>query len=861
MGTETTNAIITGHGDRTSFFKLFSDHDFRIVIPMLQREYAQGRDNVGEIRTEFLKALYDYLDSNKPYNDLDFIYGNISDGDFIPLDGQQRLTTLFLLNWYLSRITPDASLRRQFDNSLLDSQRSHCRFTYKTRTSSQEFCDALMLNDIDFKNLLTTRRDGESVFSVKATIEDCNWFSLSWEHDPTVMSMLNMLDAIHDMFKDRADFLQGLLDVDKPIITFLFMELEKYHLTDDLYIKMNSRGKALTDFENFKARYSEHIGNTLKCTGKRITRTRVFKDGTKLDMPLDRYFADRIDNKWTNMIWAYRNDGEESASTDLGLMCDRRMANLIRALLLFKYLELHPQIKAGTDNTFVMLANQTGTEPLSFISLREGDALSLQASEYLTDALDILSDDDGKPIDKISEPYRHCFSISDTMDKIMLSPREFNYNYRLLLYAYLGYIMRYGFDKALGPWMRVIFNLSNVDNHRIDSPSEISNAIKSVNSLLDKAPVILKYLAGGGKVDYFPTWLSEEERIKAGLITRPDDGDKWLDVIIKAERHGYFNGQIGFILEFSGIWDYYKSNRHVNWQSSESKWMEMFEKYSLDAQAVFADSYENRVNDNDYCFERAVLSKGDYLPSNNLHYNLLSTNTVKNNVKRDFTWKRLLRLDSDEDATERRGYVKAVFDDPAFDYRRPSESLNAVIADKPTGEQWRDTLINCPSAIEYCAQGFISFFDGIEGCEGILPMCSSRLSGYHKELYTWALYTELKNIPSGPFSLGIGYSEQKVNDILPSLFFNGFKFGRKSYWIDIVAETNPEDWSLSRLRLEFAHEGAKGTSAKQILLDEFLDKEGFVNSEAHGNLPVKYLKDADSLKCYLPSLFKKLESL
>lgn len=45
----------------------------------------------------------------------------------------------------------------------------------------------------------------------------------------------------------------------------------------------------------------------------------------------------------------------------------------------------------------------------------------------------------------------------------------------------------------------------------------------------------------------------------------------------------------------------------------------------------------------------------------------------------------------------------------------------------------RDYLIKYPSAIGYCEQGFISFFGDIEGGEGMLPMYSSRLSGYHKE--------------------------------------------------------------------------------------------------------------------------------
>ncbi|MDE6083548.1 MAG: DUF262 domain-containing protein, partial [Muribaculaceae bacterium] len=163
--------IISGEGERTSFFKLFAENDFRIVIPMLQREYAQGRESAKEVRTEFLKALYTYLDEGIPERDLDFIYGNIANNDFIPLDGQQRLTTLFLLHWYLSRITSDAELRNQFDSKLLDYTGQHSRFTYKTRTSSSDFCDALMLQKLDLSKLLINKSN-KNKSSIKLTIEN-----------------------------------------------------------------------------------------------------------------------------------------------------------------------------------------------------------------------------------------------------------------------------------------------------------------------------------------------------------------------------------------------------------------------------------------------------------------------------------------------------------------------------------------------------------------------------------------------------------------------------------------------------------------------------------------------------------------
>lgn len=848
--------IISGEGERTSFFKLFAENNFRIVIPMLQREYAQGRESAKEVRTEFLKALYTYLDEGIPGRDLDFIYGNIANNDFIPLDGQQRLTTLFLLHWYLSRITSDAELRNQFDSKLLDETGQHSRFTYKTRTSSSDFCDALMLQNLDLSKLLINKSN-KNKSSIKLTIENKNWFHLSWQHDPTIMSMLNMLDAIHEIFNNRADFLPLLLDTERPIITFLFMELDKYHLSDELYIKMNSRGKPLTDFENFKARYSEYIGEKLSSSGCMVSRNRILNDGTILPTALDRYFAERIDNAWVNLIWEYRNDGELDKSMDFGQACDFRMANLVRALLSLKYIELNPQTKGETDPTFALLVNQSGREPLSFLSLREGKALSLENSEFLIDSMDLLCASGNKPKSHLKSDFSHCLSISALMNKILFTPRDLTYNDRVILYAYLGYLLKYGNEEGINQWMRVIFNLANSENNRIDSASEVSNAIRSVCSLLENAPEILKYLTSGERIEAFPSWLIEEERIKASLILRPD-GDKWLSKILEAERHGYFNGQIGFMLEFAGIIDYYVNEQNVDWTEEQNEtFFDRFVKYSRDSQVVFAENYENRINDVNFRFERAVLFKGDYLPSNNLHYNLLSTSTSKNNVKRDFTWKRLLRLDKDEVATERRSFVKAVFDDPAFDSNNPNECLKNVFAGKSTGEQWRDYLIKYPSAISYCEQGFISFFGDIEGCEGVLPMYSSRLSGYHRELYTWGLYCELQNLPSTPFIKGWGYTEQKVNDELPFLYADGFSIDRRNHRIAITAETNPENWSLIRFRLEFIQDGSHKESESLRKLEDLLHEEGF-ERHPEGESFQKFIEDDKKVKTFISHLFERL---
>src|SRR4051794_38126845 len=110
---------------RTSFFSLTAVEleegvaVERIEIPLFQRDYAQGRetDRVERIRTDFLEVLHAAIagDQPKPVG-LDFVYGGIDKGTLRPLDGQQRLTTLFLLHWYVAsrsgNLTQDASWAR-----------------------------------------------------------------------------------------------------------------------------------------------------------------------------------------------------------------------------------------------------------------------------------------------------------------------------------------------------------------------------------------------------------------------------------------------------------------------------------------------------------------------------------------------------------------------------------------------------------------------------------------------------------------------------------------------------------------------------------------------------------------------------
>ena len=235
---------------------------------MIQRDYAQGRKSpeVDRIRKRFLSSIYTALTENKPLK-LDFVYGDINDNKvLIPLDGQQRLTTLFLLHWYIARHEAVEASKMEFLH----------HFSYETRFSARTFCQHLADYTPDF-----------AVEKLSEDIIDQSWMPLDWKNDPTINAMLNMLDDIHIMFKETSNLWPLIED---GCIGFYFLSIKDMGLTDELYIKMNSRGKPLTEFEHFKAEWEGYMQKLNADAADRISR--------------------KIDLSWTDILWPYKGDND-----------------------------------------------------------------------------------------------------------------------------------------------------------------------------------------------------------------------------------------------------------------------------------------------------------------------------------------------------------------------------------------------------------------------------------------------------------------------------------------------------------------------------------------------------------------------
>ncbi len=692
------------------------DNAFKTVeIPIIQRDYAQGRKSVTEIRTQFLDALHGTLvlpsDSQALPLDLDFVYGNVEEERkaFCPLDGQQRLTTLFLLHWYVA-LKED----RTDDFRSLVGQGTQSRFTYRVRPSSQEFFDAVVHEKIDF-SLLKSPREGEAPLLPSHVIGDAPWFFLSWHLDPTIQSALEMIDSIHAKFCTTDLFYDRLTQSDPPYITFQFLNLKEFGLSDDLYIKMNARGKPLTVFEAFKARLEQLIDRTMPTEKKSFEGHQV---------SLREYFSRKVDSTWADLFWTYRDEKTH--------LFDQQFMNFFRATALVHYPhDKQTMAESEVNRVLGTLGNlDTG---YTYFTYEKDNCLTAPFLRTVITLLDSLSN--GHTGVRTYLRDAKYYDEKAMFERVLGGkPRDVVYSEWVQFYAYCAYLCRHGKPNmdAFYEWMRVISNLAtNTIYNRVDEFREALLTVKAVlDSLADQS--ITKYLATAATpMRGFNGQQVREERLKAHLML---NNDAWLPLILKAEQHGYFRGQIEFLLNFSGALDAWSDAESAcAWTDTEDQtYRDRFSAYYEKADAVF-DATGLRPFAQ-FLWERALLATGDYLLPAGPNWSFLSDR------KRETSWKRLLRGGDRTDATldAKRRIVQRLFDQiaPLVIQQSLQEVIDRFLASgyDPANE-WRRQIVGCPAAIVYCGQramrrnGALSFY----------LLSKIRMNGRHAELFTFHL--------------------------------------------------------------------------------------------------------------------------
>lgn len=218
---------------------------YRVVIPGIQRHYVQGANNpkAESVRKQFIKEIFTAIEKKQNEFNLHFIYGPINtngEDSFVPVDGQQRLTTLWLIARY--------AVEKAEPSNRKELLRLLSRFTYEDRINAKRFCQALTCED--------SRWDITQDPNPDILCQD--WFVDYWKEDETVASMIRMLSTIYEEWNKHQDTITAE-DILEAIASKIRFNLKIDAFGDDIYMKMNARGLQLTQWENFKGKFSEDL--------------------------------------------------------------------------------------------------------------------------------------------------------------------------------------------------------------------------------------------------------------------------------------------------------------------------------------------------------------------------------------------------------------------------------------------------------------------------------------------------------------------------------------------------------------------------------------------------------------------------
>lgn len=451
-------------------------HKYKVEIPILQRDYVQGRVGEENVRNSFLFKLYEFLTNNyhKKLN-LDFIFGYQENQIFFPIDGQQRITTLWLLHLYLYGKKINMSVdEKNYIQKLL------CKFSYTTRRISAEICQLFVDEIINYENQPEQVLANRMIYRGQATF------------DPTVKSMVKMLNAIHEKFNNIENIGQVIERLD--YIVFSVIDMQQYKLGESLYIKLNGRGRQLSIYENFKAWIME-------------------------DSSIRNEYASCLNTFWIDKFWDTKHN------TDISLM---KFINI--CTIYFKYNDGFSKENINFYLKDEVTKNLDKSQYLKINHQHPNDHLfTVERIELMNRAIRFISEINFIDLHELKEI--DVFVVLSYLEYNKSTDREkFNDYYGVITRIYNNVRLEYESD--------LLYNILGLIKDW---------KIFSQNIILELSKIEYQRNKQGNFEDN-----KKEEITKSKLIqTSRMNGDEWEAVINTAHQHKYFNGRIMFILNYS----------------------------------------------------------------------------------------------------------------------------------------------------------------------------------------------------------------------------------------------------------------------------------------------------------------------
>lgn len=235
--------MILESGNNYKICQIFCGDNNKIMIPDLQRDYCWGNPENNLVKG-FVDGLLEMNHNQSITMGLIYGYYNKYMPEHLQLcDGQQRLTTLFIIIGVLNRKLGFM----KYANLLMSSFEFNCDdqepyLQYAIRESSLYFLSDLTVNYFLKKGL--------------ETVEDISkqpWFLNEYCVDPTVNSIINAIETIECCLENKSDEeLASLGDFISTKLDFLFYDMGNRENGEETFVIINTTGEPLSATQNLK---------------------------------------------------------------------------------------------------------------------------------------------------------------------------------------------------------------------------------------------------------------------------------------------------------------------------------------------------------------------------------------------------------------------------------------------------------------------------------------------------------------------------------------------------------------------------------------------------------------------------------
>lgn len=236
-------------GEEYTLDFLFNGNN-RIVIPDLQRDYCWGdkawiedKSVYSELVSGFLNNLVEiYKEKPSEKLTMGLIYGYEHPHTYIQLcDGQQRITTLFLILGMIYRRTSQKSIKPLLitDKELKNDKKPNLQ--YAIRESTLYFLSDLVCNYFLDSTLETTE------------IENYDWYFKEYKLDASINSMLAAIKSIEAILSTLEDKeIKSFGDFLIYNLQFIYYDMGSRERGEETFVVINTTGEPLSATENLK---------------------------------------------------------------------------------------------------------------------------------------------------------------------------------------------------------------------------------------------------------------------------------------------------------------------------------------------------------------------------------------------------------------------------------------------------------------------------------------------------------------------------------------------------------------------------------------------------------------------------------